>query len=132
MGTNILNSSYKVLTPGLLHKNVITLCNSPEIFSDLVAFLGVFFRKFRKNRKLYCGRSTTSIVTDFFLGIKYSHEIILIMEYILYLMFIIYVLMFRDNAFICSKNIWSIYSTTCGRLGHTYLEANITLNPVSG
>ena len=41
---------YTVVTPGLLQK-MSKKCNSPGIFSVLIVFLGVFFRKFAKNRK---------------------------------------------------------------------------------
>ena len=33
------------------YKKMLKKCNSPGIFSVLVVFLGVFFRKFAKNRK---------------------------------------------------------------------------------
>ena len=42
--------SITVVTPGLLQK-MSKKCNSPGLFSVLVVFLGVFFRKFAKNGK---------------------------------------------------------------------------------
>mgnify|MGYP000024605984 CR=1 FL=1 len=43
-----LYTNFTILTPGLLQKKYQKKRNSPGIFSGLVVFLGVFFRKFVK------------------------------------------------------------------------------------
>jgi len=47
---------YRVLTPGLLQKNVK---KSPGIFPGLVVFFGVFFRKFAKIANCYSSGVST-------------------------------------------------------------------------